>query len=334
MARTLPELGTQLVTDIEAAWAQSQPDWARRRLLVVRLIAQHELTVAQIMRAADVCRQTVFTYRDTVVVGGVAALLTRGESPGRPPTVQGAVAAEFVTRLEAGQFRQARDAQAWIKQRTHRELTVSWVRQFLHRVDGKLKGPRMEHAKQDQSKAAQLKAEFPAPEGGDRPMSGTGLVSFLCVTHPRCEKKFAALLAAQKLAHYLPLINSERRYGERVRRYAKPLFPGYVFARFGRELRSRVHQPDMLARLILIEDEPKFLRQLAEVRLIVASGLELSLHPLIKRGSNVRIVGGPLRGLAGVVDDPINPKGIVIAMDMLRKGVLVKMPLANLQPLP
>ena len=61
MARTLPKLGEQVVAEIEAAWAQSQEEWARRRRLVVRLIAQHELTVAQkIMRVADVCRQTVF----------------------------------------------------------------------------------------------------------------------------------------------------------------------------------------------------------------------------------------------------------------------------------
>lgn len=79
---------------------RGQPDWARRRLLVVRLIAQHELTVAQIMRVAGVCRQTVFTYRDKVVAGGVAALLRRRWAPGPRPAVRGAVQAEFLQRLE------------------------------------------------------------------------------------------------------------------------------------------------------------------------------------------------------------------------------------------
>ena len=77
MARTLPKLGDEVVTEIEMAWAQPQADWGRRRLLVVRLIAQHELTVAEIMKVADVSRQTVFTYRDKVVAGGVAQLLAR-----------------------------------------------------------------------------------------------------------------------------------------------------------------------------------------------------------------------------------------------------------------
>jgi transposase len=64
--------------------------------------------------------------------------------------------------LEAGQFRQARDAQAWIKRRTRRCLTVSAVRQFLHRVGGNLKVPRKAHAKKDPAKALAFKAELPA----------------------------------------------------------------------------------------------------------------------------------------------------------------------------
>lgn len=62
---------------IETARAEPQAEWARQRLRVVRLIAQHELTAAEIMRVCDVSRQTVFTYRDTVVAQGVAGLLER-----------------------------------------------------------------------------------------------------------------------------------------------------------------------------------------------------------------------------------------------------------------
>ena len=71
MARTLPALGTQLVIRIEDEWEKPQPDWARKRLLVVRLIAQHKHGVAQIAEIAGVSRQTVFTYRDAVVAEGV-----------------------------------------------------------------------------------------------------------------------------------------------------------------------------------------------------------------------------------------------------------------------
>lgn len=162
MARTLPRLGETVVAEIETAWAQPQPDWARRRLLVVRLIAQHELTVAGIMRVADVSRQTVFTYRDKVVAGGVEGLLERGKAPGNPPVVRGAVKTEFLARLAEGKFRRAKDAQAWIKKRTRQALSESGVRKILRRLGGKLKVPRRSHAKKDPAKAAAFKVELPA----------------------------------------------------------------------------------------------------------------------------------------------------------------------------
>ena len=112
------------------------------RLLVVRLIAQHEHTVAEIIKIAGVCRQTVFTYRDKVVAEGVEGLLKRDWAGARVPTVRGAVADEFLKRLEQGKFRQARDAQAWIKKRTRKKLTESCVRQIIRRLGGKLKVPR------------------------------------------------------------------------------------------------------------------------------------------------------------------------------------------------
>lgn len=156
----------------------------------------------------------------------------------------------------------------------------------------------------------------------------------VCHTKPRCEKKFAALMAAEKFEHYLPLIDSVRRYGNRTKSFSKPLFPGYVFALVPAELKSRIYQQDLLARAITVDDVPRFLRQLEEVRKIVASGLELAVMPLLTKGRRVKVVGGPLNGLEGLVDNPDNPQGVMIAVDVLQQGLLVKVPAVNLQALP
>ena len=157
---------------------------------------------------------------------------------------------------------------------------------------------------------------------------------FVCHCKPRCEKKFAALLAAEKFEHYLPLIESVKRYGKQTKRFTKPLFPGYVFAQFALENKSRIYQQDLLARVIPVTDEALFLRQMADVRTIVASGLELSLRPLIHKGTRVRVTSGPLWGLVGIVNDPSNPQGIIVTVDVLQQGLLVRMSLDNLEPLP
>ncbi|MBK8856565.1 MAG: antitermination protein NusG [Opitutaceae bacterium] len=160
------------------------------------------------------------------------------------------------------------------------------------------------------------------------------LTWFVCHTRPRCEKKFAALMAAERFEHYLALVTSVRRYRQQTKRFTKPLFPGYVFAQVPAEKKARIYQQDLLARAIPVTDVPAFLRQLADVKAIVASGFELSLLPLLAKGRRVKVTGGPLHGLEGYVDDPKNPAGIVISVDVLQQGLLVRVPVENLEALP
>lgn len=157
---------------------------------------------------------------------------------------------------------------------------------------------------------------------------------FVCHTKPRCEKKFADLAAREKFAHYLPLVQSVRNYEGQRKTFTKPLFPGYVFVRLEPARKTRVYQQDLLVRALPVENEIEFLRQIEDVKLICASGLEAAVHPLMHRGTHVRVIGGPLHGLEGYVDDPANPRGIVVSVDVLQQGLLVRLPLDHLQLLP
>lgn len=156
----------------------------------------------------------------------------------------------------------------------------------------------------------------------------------VCHTKPRCEKKFAALMTAEKFEHYLPLVQSVRHYAQQTKKFTKPLFPGYVFAKVPVQQKARIYQQDLLARAITVSDEAGFLRQLADVRAIVSSGFEFSVMPLFTKGRPVKIIGGPLFGLEGFVDDPTNPQGVVISVDVLQQGLLVKVPVEHLRVLP
>lgn len=149
---------------------------------------------------------------------------------------------------------------------------------------------------------------------------------YACHTRPRCEKKFAALMSAENFDHYLPLIDSIRRYGRETKRFTKPLFPGYVFAKVPIDGKSRIYQQELLARAIPVDDEARFLGQLEDVRAMVSSGVEFTVVPLLTRGRTVRVVGGPLHGLEGLVDDSSDPFAIVISVDVLRQGLLIRVP--------
>lgn len=172
-------------------------------------------------------------------------------------------------------------------------------------------------------------APFPPP-----PIDRAVSAWLVCHTRPRCEKKFAALMQAEAFEHYLALVPSVRQYRQQTKRFTKPLFPGYVFACVPPEKKARIFQQDLLARAITVDDEPRFLRQLADVKAIVASGYELTVRPLLQRGRRVKIISGALHGLEGFVDDPTNPQGVVLSVDVLQQGLLVKVPAENLQVLP
>lgn len=141
-------------------------------------------------------------------------------------------------------------------------------------------------------------------------------------------------MAAERFEHYLAVVQSVRRYRQQTKRFTKPLFPGYVFAKVPTEQKARIYQQDLLARAIPVTNETAFLRQLADVKAIVASGFELSLLPLLTKGRRVKVTGGALHGVEGYVDDPANPGGIVIAIDVLQQGLLVRVPVENLTALP
>ncbi|MDF9827911.1 transposase [Ereboglobus sp. PH5-10] len=176
MSRKLPPVGIENAKQIEQAWAKPQPEWARQRLLVARLIARHQLSAGQIAKIADVSRKTVFNYRDKIMKGGIEELLRRDWKGARTPAVHGMLAGEFVEKLKTGRFRQASDAQAWIKKRTRKTLSLSAVRKVLRRFGGRLKKPRKSHAKKDAAKASEFKEELPgrlaalSEQAGGRPV--------------------------------------------------------------------------------------------------------------------------------------------------------------------
>jgi transcriptional antiterminator RfaH len=138
-------------------------------------------------------------------------------------------------------------------------------------------------------------------------------------------------MAAERFEHYLPLVASIRRYGKETKRFTKPLFPGYVFARVSAEEKNRIYQQELLARAIPVDDEARFLGQLEDVRRMVGSGVEFTVIPLLTRGRRVRVIGGPLHGLEGLVDDTSNPLGVVISVDVLRQGLLMKVAAESLR---
>jgi transposase len=161
MARRIRELGKSLVKELAQAWEEPQPEWARKRLLVLRLVAQHELNAERIAQAVGISRKSVFNYLDQAQEGGVEGLLNREHGGGGTATLEKEDHAAFVEELKKGSFRRAKDAQRWIRERTQKHLALSSVYTILGKADGVLKVPRKTHVKKDAAKVEAFRQELP-----------------------------------------------------------------------------------------------------------------------------------------------------------------------------
>ena len=159
MARTLPVIGQRGVAELEAAWKEKQPDWARKRLLVLRLVVRHEQSAQEIADVAGVSRPTVFNYLDLFLQGGIEALLRRQYRGGKKATLHAGLQAQLVEKLRVGEFRRAKDIQRWVRQKTGKELALTTIYYWLGKVGGVLKMPRKTHTQKDAAQGEAFRRE-------------------------------------------------------------------------------------------------------------------------------------------------------------------------------
>ena len=144
--RTLPRFGPERMAELERAWRGRHDERGRKRLQVIRLVAQHRLTAGGIAEAAGVSRPTVFNYVRAFQEGGVEKLLASGYA-GRAPRgrVDEATGAELRGKLEKGEFKRGRDAQAWLAGRGVRlalKTVYYWLKKARRGFESAVQNPR------------------------------------------------------------------------------------------------------------------------------------------------------------------------------------------------
>lgn len=144
---------------------------------------------------------------------------------------------------------------------------------------------------------------------------------------PRHEKVVAHLLEAKGYESFLPVCPRLHRYGRRVREFELALFPGYVFCCFNVLARLPVLTTPGVTRIVgagrtpLPVDE----REIGALRTAIRAQLPVEPHPFLRAGARVRITGGSLAGLEGiVVDFKKSSFRLVLSITLLQRSVLVE----------
>jgi transcription antitermination factor NusG len=157
---------------------------------------------------------------------------------------------------------------------------------------------------------------------------------YAAYTSAHHEKRVAEQLERRSVENFLPLYDSVRRWKDRRVRLQMPLFPGYVFVRISARDRLKVQQVPGVAHLVGFGGQltPVPEEDIQAIRACLVEPNKVQPHRYLKRGQRVRVLNGPLTGLAGMIMRQKKQTRFVISFDLLQRSVAVEIDAADLSP--
>jgi transcription elongation factor/antiterminator RfaH len=148
-------------------------------------------------------------------------------------------------------------------------------------------------------------------------------------TRARNEKVISERLQEQGLTTFLPLVREIRSWSDRKKKVELPLFSCYVFVKlaFGNnEARMRVYRTNGVFRIVNMGGEaiPIPEEQIEALRTVVTQQVSFSVHPFLKIGQRVRIRGGSLDGVEGVLLSRDGDRTLIISIDAIQRSLAVR----------
>ncbi len=147
-------------------------------------------------------------------------------------------------------------------------------------------------------------------------------------TRSQHEKSVAARLQRQGITTFLPLVTEVHRWSDRRKLVQLPLFSCYTF----------VHMPfvpELWAKVLRIEGVLKFVgvrgqgvaipeRQIDSIRTLLLSKAEYTLCPFLKVGQHVRVRGGALDGIEGILVARNGDRTLLISIEPIQRSLAVR----------
>jgi len=145
---------------------------------------------------------------------------------------------------------------------------------------------------------------------------------------PRHEKIVTQSLIERGVETFLPTVTEIHRWSDRKKSVQLPLFSCYVFAKFAPNRTDRLRVLRVGGVLALVgnhgEGAPIPDEQIDAVRALVEGDVPWSPYPFLKIGQRVRIRGGALEGLEGILVSRNGNHTLVISVDAIQRSLAVR----------
>jgi len=147
-------------------------------------------------------------------------------------------------------------------------------------------------------------------------------------TRSRHEKMVSEQLEQQGIENFLPLMKSTRKWADRVKQVELPLFAGYTFVRmvFSSPERLRVLKTHGVAGFVGINNVGTAIpeSQIQDVRTLLASDIPVEERPYLHVGQRVRIRGGSLDGVEGILSGKYEDQSLIISLEPIQRSLSIR----------
>jgi transcription antitermination factor NusG len=154
----------------------------------------------------------------------------------------------------------------------------------------------------------------------------------------RCqfEKRASQQLLDKGIEAFVPTFKQRRRWSDRWQVLEIPTFPGYAFVHLypAPAQRLQVLQTRGVMSFVAFGGEliPIPDKQIGDVRVLISRDVPYSAHPFIKIGQRVRIRGGCLDGIEGILTSNKNKNMLVISIEPIQRSIAVSIADFDIEP--
>jgi transcription antitermination factor NusG len=177
---------------------------------------------------------------------------------------------------------------------------------------------------------ASAMSPLPAPLAAADPSTAQW---FAIWTRSRHERTVHDQLAERGIEAFLPTVTRWSRWKDRRKKIDWPLFPGYCFGRFAPADRLPVLKCSGVVSIVSFDGNlaPIPDETIEGIRTLVHSTLPYDPCPLLKTGSRVEVVHGPLKGVTGILERKGSQARLILSVDLIGRAVSVQVDAADVR---
>jgi transcription termination/antitermination protein NusG len=156
-------------------------------------------------------------------------------------------------------------------------------------------------------------------------------------TRSRHEKLVARQLESQGIQSFLPIVTKISKWSDRSKEVELPLFSGYAFVRLDHSSsdRVRVLQTQGVVNFVGVQGSgiPIPDQEIQNINTVLASRVNYQERPYLHVGQRVRVSGGALDGVEGILAAENSDRSLVISVGLIQRSLSVRVAGYNVEPI-